>query len=239
MIDHKIKSTMKKLHLIFTTALMLFFVITASTASAQVASGPSDITTAPPASAADAAKILCAGSTITLTGPQDVGGTDFAKYHWYKIDQSGTQQEVTAMTGKTYTETATASGYYNYKLITENAEGCTSPPSDVFKIFVLPPLTVSITSPNNTMCGIAANITQLAAVATPATGYVLNYQWTRNGAPIPGATSSTYNATGEVTPAVVSFGVTVTYALNSTCPATAAKDITITPPPTKPMITAN
>lgn len=230
---------MKKLHLILTSMLMFLFVISANTASAQVTTGPSDITTLPPTTTAGAAKIVCSGSTITLTGPQDVGGVDFAKYHWYKIDPSGTAQLVTAMTGRTYTEASGAAGYYNYQLITENASGCTSEMSDVFKIFVLPQLSVSITSPTNTMCGIASSITQLTAVATPATGYVLNYQWTRNGAPITGATNSTYDATGEVTPALVTFGVNVTYALNTTCPATATKDITITAPPTKPMITAN
>jgi hypothetical protein len=216
----------------------LLFIITTNFAFAQTA-GPSDATTAPPTAAADVAKVFCAGSTISMSGPQDVGGVDFAKYHWFKIDANGNKQEVTAMTGRTYTETAGAAGYYNYQLITENASGCTSPISDVFKMFVLPPLSVAITTPNSSICALTTNATTLTATPTPATGYVLNYQWTRNGTPIAGATTATYDVTGEVLPATVTFGVNVTYALNATCPATTTKDITFTPVPTKPMITAN
>lgn len=229
---------MKK-HYLLLPILMLLFIITSTVAFAQAPSGPSDITTPPPTAVTDVAKIFCYGSTISMSGPQDVGGVDFAKYHWFKIDANGNKQEVTSITGRTYTETSGAAGYYNYQLITENTNGCTSPLSDVFKIFVLPQLSVAITTPTSSLCAIASNATLLTATPTPATGYVLNYQWTRNGVAIPGATAATYDVTGEVTPATVTFGVNVSYALNSTCPATTTKDITITPVPTKPMITAN
>ncbi|MBC7399286.1 MAG: hypothetical protein H7289_05020 [Mucilaginibacter sp.] len=230
---------MKKRSLTLTTILVLMLSMVTFIASAQVTTGPSDATTPPPATAAAVAKVLCYGSPISLSGPQDVGAVDFAKYHWYKIDPNGVRQEVTTQTGRTYTETSGAAGYYNYQLVTENANGCTSPLSDVIKIFVLPQLSVSITTPTASMCAVATNTSQLTANVTPTTGYTINYQWTRNGVAIPGATSSTYDVTNEVTPATVTFGVSVSYALNSTCPATNTKDIVITPLPTKPMITAN
>ncbi len=229
---------MKKRFLTLTPILALLMVLCSYVASAQTA-GPSDATTPPPTAAADVAKVLCNGSTISMSGPQDAGGVDFAKYHWYKIDVNGNKQEVTSITGRTYTETSTAAGYYNYQVVTENANGCTSPISDVFKIFVLPPLSVNITTPTSSMCAVATNESLLTANVTPATGYTINYQWTRNGTPITGATASTYDVTGETTAANVTFGVSVSYALNSTCPATNTKDIVITPLPTKPMITAN
>src|SRR5690349_12649791 len=116
----------------FLVALML---MVANVVSAQVTPGPSDATTAPPTAAADVAKVLCAGSTISMSAPQD-GNVDFAKYHWYKIDANGNKQEVTTITGRTYTETSTTAGYYNYVVVTENASGCSSPVSDVFKVYV-------------------------------------------------------------------------------------------------------
>jgi hypothetical protein len=229
---------MKTRFLTITTIIFLLMTMAVNRAAAQTA-GPSDATTPPPTSATDVAKVLCSGSVISLSGPQDAGGVDYTKYHWYKIDVNGNKQEVTAMTGRTYTETSTTAGYYNYQVVTENANGCTSPISDVFKIFVLPPLSVTITTPTTAMCAEAANATLLTANVTPSTGYTVNYQWTKNGTPIAGATSSTYNVTGETTAATLTFGVSVTYALNNSCPATATKDITINPLPTKPMITAN
>jgi hypothetical protein len=230
---------MKKRFLTLTPILTILMVLFAYIASAQVTSGPSDATTPPPTAASDVAKVLCYGSPISLSGPQDVGGVDFAKYHWYKIDASGTAQLVTTMTGRTYTETSGAAGYYNYQLVTENANGCTSPISDVIKIFVLPQLSVNITTPTSSMCAVASNASLLTANVTPASGYTINYQWTKNGTPISGATASTYNVTGETTAATITFGVNVTYALNSSCSATNTKDIVITPLPTKPLITAN
>ncbi|MEO8887330.1 MAG: hypothetical protein ABI367_14800 [Mucilaginibacter sp.] len=229
---------MKKVYTLFSTIFLALMVLTTTLTYAQVTSGPSDIVTAPPANASDVGKVLCYGQNISLNGPTETPTTDYAVYHWYKIDPSGNKQ-LTAITGKTYTETTGAAGYYNYQVVTENANGCTSPISDVFKIYVLPQLSVTVTTPTASMCAEAANATLLTANVTPASGYNIVYQWTRNGTPIAGATASTYNVTGETTAATVTFGVNVSYALNTSCAATGTKDIVITPLPTKPMITAN
>jgi hypothetical protein len=229
---------MKKRSLTLSTILILLLSMVTFIASAQVTTGPSDATTAPPATASAVAKVLCYGSTISLTGPQD-NGVDFTKYHWYKIDPNGVRQEVTTQTGRTYTETSGAAGYYTYQLVTENANGCTSPLSDPLQVYILPALSVNITTPTSSMCAVATNSTVLTANVTPATGYTINYQWTKGGVDIPGATSSTYTVTNQTTAATITYGVKTSYALNSTCAATATKDIEITPLPTKPAITAN
>lgn len=225
---------------LFTLALVSF----TSMLYAQ-APGPSDATTAPPATAAAVSKVYCAGSTITLTGPQDATATpvaDYAKYHWYKLDAGGVKTEVTAMTGKTYTEAATTAGYYNYQLVTENANGCLSPISNVLQVYVLPPLSVTITTTSATVCATSTATPTLTANATPATPYALNYQWTVGSTPvdIAGATSSTYTVPVDNTAETLTYGVKVTYALNTACgPATASQTITVNPLPTQPTITAN
>lgn len=229
---------MKKVYTLFSPILLALMVLTTTLTHAQVTSGPSDVTTAPPTNASDVGKVLCYGQNISISGPYETGTTDYAVYHWYKIDPSGNRQ-LTSVTTRTYTETTGAAGYYNYQVVTENANGCTSPISDVFKIYVLPQLNVTVTASAASMCADPANASLLTANVTPASGYTYSYQWTRNGTPIAGATSSTYNVTGESTAATVTFGVNVAYTLNTGCTATGTKDITITPLPTKPMITAN
>src|ERR1700761_673818 len=137
---------MKKFYSTFILIFALLLTTVTYSSFAQVTTGPSDVTTPPPATTADAGKILCSGSQISISGPQDASGVDYTKYHWYKIDPSGNKQEATTITGRTYTETSGAAGWYNYQVVTENSNGCTSPISDVFKVYVLPPLNVSITA---------------------------------------------------------------------------------------------
>jgi hypothetical protein len=228
---------MKKIYILLASIILLALTSLSNNVYAQASTGPSDGTLAPPTNATDVGKVLCAGTGISITGPQDVGGIDFAVYHWYKLDASGNQQ-LTSVTTRTYTETPTTAGYYNYVLVTENANGCTSPVSDPFKIFVLPPLTATITTPTSIICTVVGTST-LTANPTPATGYVYTYQWTRNGVNIPLATGNTYAVANESTPATVTFGVIVSYVLNPTCTVTATKDIVVSPAPTKPSITAN
>ena len=229
---------MKTTHTLFSNLLLAILICISTLVKAQTP-GPSDATTPPPTNASDVDKVLCYGQGISLSGPKETPTTDYAVYHWYKEDVNGVKQLITGSTGRTYTETTGAAGYYKYYVVTENANGCISPVSDVLKIFVLPALSATVTAPVASMCADAANAVLLTANVTPSTGYTINYQWTRNGTNINGATASTYNATGETSVATVTFGVNVSYALNTSCTATGTKDITITPVPTKPMITAN
>jgi hypothetical protein len=243
------KNQIRKMNTKFTllkTVLTLMFAVSALIASAQT-SGPSDATSAPPVSASQVAQVLCPTATsISIKATAQAGYT----YEWYKLDASGNPTLVQATTSSTYTETLPASnaaGYYKYELVMKNsATGCESPASDPFSIYVLPPLTVTITNNSATplqLCDYAASSAnpQLTANVTAANGqtYGYTYQWTEAGTAISGANSNTYTVTDR-TVGTHSFNVNVGYALNSTCSTTSATtpaQVTIYAQPTKPTIT--
>jgi hypothetical protein len=216
------------LRLIFT----LLFVAVTRIALAQ--SGPSDGTSAPPPTGT-ADKVICSSQGISINGPQNAG-VDYPAYQWYKLDASGVAH-LTTVTTRNYTETPSGTGYYSYQLVTVNSNGCTSPMSDVYKIYVLPPVTATITTSisSNTIC--SNNQSSILLTATPSnpTAYTYTYQWTRNGVNITGATNNTYTLS-ETNSGSVSMGVIVSYTLSSGCSATATQSITVDPIPTKPTI---
>lgn len=223
-----------------------FFYITASLhlvlilLNTQVlkAQAPSDTVTAAPSTTAAVGKLLLPGQTITLNGPKDANNTDFPVYHWYKQDASGNMIPLKG-TSRTYTETPGNRGYYNYQLITENSNGCTSPTSDIYKIYVFPPITATVVSSNSSVCATPGSTTSLTANITSASNYSFSYQWTRNGVAISGATSNTYTVTGEATAGTITYAVKLSYTLTPTYVVSATKDIVVAPLLSKPMITAN
>jgi hypothetical protein len=228
---------MKKICQLLGSTLVIMILVT-GVAHAQAVTGPSDITTAPPTSATSVNKILCYGTTISLSGPQDVNNVNYATYQWYKM--SGSTSNLTTVNNINYTETPTGAGYYNYQLVTENANGCSSPTSGIFQIYVMPQLTPVVTAQSASVCTNSTSSTLLTAtVGTSSSQFVLNYQWTRNGVNINGATSGTYNVSGETTAGAVTFAVNVSYALSPTCTSSGTTTITVTPVPTQPVITAN
>ena len=220
---------------VFSTIILFILLLNVNTLLAQT--GPSDATSNPPATASDVNKVLTSGQNIVLVGPQDANQTDFAQYQWYKVDANGNKQ-LTGTTGKTYTEAPTAPGYYDYQLVTQNGNGCSSPGSDIFKVYVLPKLAPSVTTDNSSLCAAGSSSVVLNVANVPA-GYTLNYQWTQNGVNITGATTNSYTVNGTNLSATVTFGVIVSYALNPSSTVTATKDIAVVPMPSKPMITAN
>jgi hypothetical protein len=240
---------MKKSQLLLTIIFMLTLVSFSTIVRAQVPAGPSDATKAAPTSITDVSKIYCAGSTISLTGPLDPStGNPFTKYHWYKLaaDQT-TKTEETTQTSQTYTEVSTTTpGYYYYELVTENANGCTSPISSLLQVYVLPPLSVTISTTAVSVCQNSTTTPVLTANPTPVPpAYTLHYQWTKTiGAGTTtnvGSDSPTYPvpAADDVTPEIITYAVTVTYDLNPACSAAANQNITIFATPTQPTITAN
>jgi len=212
--------------------LTLLLIVAASAAFAQTPfAGPSDNTTAPPATAAAVQQVICSSGQIQLKTTATAGYT----YQWYKKKTDGTMQLVQQGSSNTYTETPTTAGYYTYQLVVLNSNGCTSVSSDAFSIFVLPALTASIGASNVDVC--SGGQTSSVLTATPASdaSYTYTYQWTRNGVPIAGATANTYTVT-ETTPATVTFGVTIAYVLNSSCSSAATQAITVIAVPSKPTI---
>ncbi len=115
-----------------------------------------------------------------------------------------------------------------------NAGGCASPLSAVYQVYVLPALTVTVSSPLASVCSVGTNSVLLTA-NTPA-GYSYTYQWTKNGVAIPGATTPTYNVTGQTTTGSITFGCNVAYTLNPACAASATKVITVVSAPKAPTI---
>ena len=208
--------------------LLLLFILIANLSRAQVTVGPSDATTAPPASSSLVGRVICAGQTISVSGPDSASA-----YTWTKINLSGMSQTAIQKT-QVYTEVTTLPGYYNYQLVIANTNGCVSPLSDLYKVYVLPALIPTITSPTTSVCSIPGN-TILLTANVPA-GYLYLYQWTRNGIAITGATSNNYNVVGETITGNVTFGVNVSYALNPSCTSTANKIITIVAAPIKPVV---
>ena len=176
----------------------------------------------------DATAVVCSGQTITLNSTE-TGST----FHWYKVI-NGNSQLLPATTAKVYTEIPTTSGYYNYQVVAENSAGCISPVSDLVKVYVLPALTATITTPNSLICSKPAS--SFTLTATVPSGFTYNYQWTRNGTIITGATASTYTVTNETTPGTINYGVNVSFSLKPTCTISATKVITIEPELIKPLI---
>jgi hypothetical protein len=227
-----------KARFIVSSILLLIFVSLTNILYAQVTAGPSDATTAPPTSASSVGSVLCYGQNISISGPVDASNAAFAVYNWYKLDASG-NKHLSTITTQNYTETTTAAGYYNYELVTQNASGCTSPISNEFQVYVLPQLTATITSQNNSICTSSGSTVLTANISAPTTGYTFSYQWTRNGVNIASATTNTYTILNETTPGTVTYGVNISYALSSACTSTVTQSITITAIPTTPLITAN
>ena len=234
------RSNMKKHITLLKFAIVILLSSVSLIASAQTATpftGPTDATTAPPATAGAVGQILCYGSQITLKGPVDATGT--IKYEWYKENTSGVKTLVKGpATDNTYTETSTTAGYYTYYLVQVNANDCTSDMSDPFKIYVLPELTPAIAGGSN-VCEKAQTTTNLTITGLD-TRFTYTYQWTREGVNITTGGTLDHYAVTEQTVGTVKYAVKVAYTLNTSCTATSAdKSIVVVGVPTKPVIQFN
>jgi hypothetical protein len=219
---------MKKALLI--TLFSAIFTAIAFFCHAQITPGPSDITTSAPTSAASVGKVICIGAPISITAIDSGINT----FQWYKINTAGTAV-LSTITGATYTETSTTPGYYNYEVVASNGTGCISPVSSTFKVYVLPALSVNITSPFTSVCSVVGN-SVLLTVNVPSSAFIYTYQWTNNGTAISGATGPTYNITNQTTPGNITFGCNVAYLLNPACISSATKVITVVSAPNTPTL---
>ena len=219
---------------ILTITVIFFTIIPATAALAQTSlPGPTDATTAPPATANLVQKILTDGDKISLSAAAVSGNG----YQWFKKDASGNMQLVQQGDANTYTETAAGKGYYTYQLVETNANGCTSIASDTFSIYVLPTLTASITATNGSVCEQGHSSSVLTATTASDANYTYTYQWSKDGVVIPTATSNAYTV-NETTTGSKTFTVAVAYTLAPAKTTVATQTINVIPVPAKPSITA-
>jgi hypothetical protein len=212
-------------------------------------SGPSDGTTAPPASAAAVGKIVCAGGTISLSATTP---NPTSTYVWRKKNSSNTFVVAlgpgAAGANTSYSETPSAAlssaGYYTYTVEEINSNGC-STISNPITVFVLPPITPAIAGATPFCAGGqgSATLSVTGLVTTP--NYAYNYQWSKNGTDISaafGGTGATLPVT-ETTAGTYSFAVKVTFALSTgltaPCAYTATQAMVVNPLPSTPVITIN
>ncbi|WCT10031.1 hypothetical protein [Mucilaginibacter jinjuensis] len=229
-------------HLSLAITLLLCTASLASFAQTTVVvNGPSkDALTTPPAAATDVSKIYCDGSAINLTGPAFIAGY---KYDWYKIDNTGTKQLVKeGTTDNTYSETASGAGYYDYQLVIINTAGCSSPITNINKVYVLPTLNLALT-PIDPICS-GGQTTGTLKLTQPLDGaYTYTYQWQRNGQNVSDADGGKgYPLVVKETASsatAITYTLQVSYSLNSGCKGTANASVTVVDPPQTPTITFN
>jgi hypothetical protein len=201
-------------------------------ASAQTPIGPS-VSSPYPSSGAD--MYVCAGGQITIKTPPEPNA---ATYNWYKKNSLGQYVQVQSSSSLTYTETAAGTGYYSYEVEAVSANGCVSPKSNPFNVYVLPPLTPTIAGTTELCATDVNNPTTLSLTASPNSSnslYQYHYQWYKNGSPV-GSDSPTYTETGLVAN-TYTYSVLVTYALDGNCSASASTTVKIDPIPAQPVIT--
>ncbi|GAA4463196.1 hypothetical protein GCM10023093_11130 [Nemorincola caseinilytica] len=117
---------------------------------------------------------ICDGDNVTFTAASGPGYT----YQWH--DATGAIAGATSMA---YSATVAE----NYFVVVTNAAGCTAT-STAFAVVVNPLPDVSITPGGIRLFCIGSNVVLDAALG-------FDYQWYKNGTPIPAATNSTYLAT--------------------------------------------
>jgi len=122
--------------------------------------------------------VVCTGDSVTLAITSPQAGTT---YTW--TDISGTS------TGTTYTvQNISPSGSYNISITATDINGCVSAATNVtINVNSLPPTLVSGTT------HFCKNDNTVLNASPSGAGYT--YQWSQNGTPISGATSSSYTAT--------------------------------------------
>ncbi len=143
---------------------------------------------------------FCIGNNVTLSTVLVAGNT----YQWYSGPSISTAIAIPGATTSSYT--TTTPGYY-YVSVTSSA-GCTS--NSYFTPTIVSVIgNIQITHTGLNICwGSYVNLS--LGISASTTG--ITYQWKLNGANIPGATSSTYNAdvTGSYTCHIVVGGCTQT-----------------------------
>ncbi len=150
---------------------------------------------------------FCTGGSVTLTA--SAGAT----YQWRNFGTplvGSTGQQLVVTTGGSYSVTVT------------NAAGCSATSSQT-AVTVNSAVNVTISGPT-TFC--APGSVTLTANPSGGSGTFASYQWSLNGTPIGGATSSTYSAT-----AGGGYSVTVTDSNGCTGTAAPATVTANTPPP--------
>ncbi len=216
----------------------LSFLLSTLNTNAQttVVTGPSDKTSAPPASGSVVNQVIKAGDNISLKiGNSNTTATDII-YQWYKIDNAGVKQLVQSSSSSTFSEASTEPGYYVYQLLISNSNQCTSEISDPFKVYALPALNPAIAASSGTICSNGTSTSVLTANPGDSK-YSYQYQWALNGTDISGATAATYTTPAASTNGSNTYLVKVAYTLSPSIIGTATQVVNVIPVPGKPAIT--
>lgn len=230
---------MKKTHLSIKLLLTLICFFAVNTLKAQ---------TAPVGSQA----VYCSGEQIKMVTPAVTGAVSYVWYRYDGIGITGTKNTVTGQnTVNLVDATVLAPGFYTYTSAAANINGCMSSESSSVTIYVLPPVTASITSSyaSNNICINVLPATGKLTAIPGTTGTVtfadtdFSYQWAKNGTDIAGETGITYTLTaGDILNATTtadSYTVKINYISHPCPPSTtsAPYNVNIIALPAAPSIT--
>lgn len=148
------------------------------------------------------------------------GGSSPITYQWQKDGVN-----IVGATGNNYYKnSATTADSGNYTVIATNPAGSATSP--VIKVTVNPPVPPSITVPPANVSVSQGNPAQFGVTALGT--YPFTFQWMKNGTPITGATSQTYEVPATQPADAGSYSVTVTNAAGSA--TSPAATLTVLPP---------
>lgn len=190
-------------------------------------------------------KVFCLNDGITIPATAIEGG-DAVSYNWSRIsgsDVSGSIESAgSTANGVDFVDNPSAPGYYIYRVVGVNADGCESPYAEIM-VYLLPNISIEIANNGATeyCIGTSPGTTITATPTTdPSVSEVFAYSiaWFKDGSQISGETGSTLTlAAGDDYKGA--YTATAKFEIEPTCSEGTSNTVTIEENtlPTKPVIT--